>query len=364
MSASSTFANASAPSGAAAAARITNRTSDAVYWWALAGVGIIVLATTNWIRWMMSADFVQPDPGSDPYPYMWVLRATEFLSMAIFIFLFWWTLVRPVYREGRVTLDGKLFIGGLFSSTLDVLFAAFNPTWAMNAHAISFGTWSPYFPGYPSPGTEQVAWGLLWCLPAYIWLGVGAAIIGSWILRHFRSTFPGMGTVTQFMSLQVIFMVVFGLIAAFWNRTQVYTSVSVVEGFSLWYGETYQLTLSDPLCIAAYCLGYTWLRESMDDNGRCAVDRGLQHSSADQGVKTLLSTLAVCGFTAVTTLVAYQIPFSWLSMKGDSHPDLPSYLQPGLWCGQEGKPLCPGQYLKQQRELYYARPRTDRISPE
>jgi len=65
--------------------------------------------------------------------------------------------------------------------------------------------------------------------------------------------------------------------------------------------------------------------------------------------KELLSTLAIIGWAAATTVVAYMIPFSWLAMAGDSVPKLPSYLQSGIYCGQPGGPLCPGQYLKQLR---------------
>lgn len=343
-----------APAYSGTPARIGQRAGDAVYWWALVGLIMVVVSSQAWLRWMLSDGFVQPDPGPDPYRYLWVLRLTELVSISMFFFLLWYTVLRPAYRERRMSLDGKLFIGGFFASALDVLYGMFNPTWAMNAHALSMGTWASFFPGFASPAMEHNAWGLLWCLPAYIWLGVGAAIVGSWILRRLRAAFPALGTVTLFMILQLIFMLVFACIATLWNRTEVYTSVSVVRGLSLWYGQTYQLQLMDPICIAAYCLGYTWLRESIDDTGCSAVDRGLHRSSASGFTKGLLSTLAVCGFTAVVTLVAYQIPFSWMSMKGDSHPALPSYLQPGLWCGQPGQPLCPGQYLKQQRAQFYA----------
>ena len=342
--------------GAKADAAVIRRSSQAVYWWALAGVGIIALALSNWTQWALSPGFVQPDPGADPYPYLWVLRATEFISLAVFVFLLWLTLLRPAYRERRLTLDGKLFLGGFFASTLDILYGIYNPTWAMNAHALSMGTWANFFPGFASPAMEHNAWGLLWCLPAYIWLGVGAAIVGSRILAGLRSVFPRIGSATGFVILQLIFMLTFACIATFWNRTEVYTYVSVPAHLSLWYGQTYQLPLYEPLCIALYCLGYTWLRESIDDHGRCAVDRDLHTAAHSPLMKSLLSTLAVCGFAAFTTLAAYQIPYGWFAMQGDSHPALPSYLQPGLWCGQPGKPACAGQYLKQQRDAYYADP--------
>lgn len=335
------------------ASRSAARPSGAVHFWALLGVGIIVLALQSWVRWALSPGFVQPDPGTDPYAYMWVLRATEFVSSAIFVFLFWWTLLRPLLRQRTLTLDGKLFIGGFFASSLDVLYGVYNPTWAMNAHALSMGTWSRYFPFYSSPAMEDNAWGLLWCLPAYIWLGVGAAIVGCWVLDRLRGAFPRLSTAALYVLLQLLFMFVFACIATFWNRTEVYTYVSAPAGLTLWYGETWQLPLYEPLCIAAYCLGYTWLRDTRDDRGYSAVDRDLQQRPYGERSKQLLSTLAVCGYAAVVTLAAYQIPYGWFAMKGDSHPALPSYLQPGLWCGQPGKPLCAGQYLKQQKEQYY-----------
>ena len=344
-----------AEKAAAARARplVQSRPSGVIQFWAVLGVAIVALALNNWIRWGLSSDFVQPDPGPDPYPYMWVLRGTEFVSSAVFVFLFWLCVLRPVIRERTLSLDGKLFIGGFFASTLDIMYGMYNPTWAMNAHAVSMGTWAGFFPGYASPAMEEQAWGLLWCLPAYIWLGVGAAIFGCAVLRWLRTRFPNMSTVNGYIVLQLLFMVIFACLATFWNRTEVYTYLSIPEGLGLWVGETYQLPLYEPLCIGFYCLGYTWLRDSMDDRGRCAVDREADKLPFSNAGKTLMSTLAVCGFAAVTTIVAYQVPFVYFAMKGDSHPQLPSYLQPGLWCGQEGKPLCANQYLNQQRELYY-----------
>lgn len=326
------------------------RPSGALWLWAFFGVLIVLLFTNNWTRWLLSPEFVRPDPGPDPYPYLYVLRATEFVSSAVFLYLGWITLLRPWRRNGVPSLDGKLFLGGVFASTLDILFAAFNPTWAMNAHAVAFGTWANVFPGFPGPGASQVPWGLLWCLPAYIWLGIGAAIVGGEILRRLRTSFPRMSTVAMYGVVQLVFMAAFFCLATFWNRTEVYTYVSLPRALTIWYGETWQIPIYEPFCIAAYCLGYTWLRDTRDANGRCAVDREVDRLAVGRGMKESLSTLAVCGYAAVVTIVAYQVPFTWLSMTGDSHPRLPSYLQSGLYCGQPGKPPCPGQYLKQLRE--------------
>ena len=329
------------------------RPSGTVQLWAALGTALIALALNNWVRWVLSADFVQPDPGPDPYPYLWVLRLTECVSSAMFVILLCATVILPLLRRGTLTLDGKLFIGGFFASTLDVMYGMYNPTWAMNAHAYSMGTWASFFPGFSSPAMEKNAWGLFWCLPAYIWLGVGAAILGCAILDGLRRRFPRMSTVSLYLLLQLIYMLAFTLLATLWNRTQVYTYMSAPPGLTLWYGKTWQLPLYEPLCIAAYCLGYTWLRDSRDANGYCAVDRDLAKRHYSPAARTLLSLLAVCGFAGFTTIAAYQIPDDWFAMKGESEPALPSYLRPGMWCGQPGEPLCAGQYLIQQREAYY-----------
>jgi hypothetical protein len=128
----------------------------------------------------------KPSPGPDPYHYIHILRGTEFLSCAVFLYLGNYTVVHPWLRNGVPSLGGKLFLARVSASTLNIFFATFNPSWAMNAHAVVFGAWVEFIPVFPAPGANGVPWGLLWCLPAYIWLGVGAALFGCAILDSLR----------------------------------------------------------------------------------------------------------------------------------------------------------------------------------
>jgi hypothetical protein len=127
--------------------------------------------------------------------------------------------------------------------------------------------------------------------------------------------------------------------------------VSVPAALTLWSGKLYQFPIYSPLLIGLYCLSYTRLRDSRDANGRCAVDRDVDRLAVSRRVRALLSVLAVTGYAAVTTMVAYQIPWDWLSMTAGerSFPVLPSYLVPGEDCGQPGMPLCASQYLERLR---------------
>jgi hypothetical protein len=322
--------------------------------WAVLGGSLVIFALTTWTRWLLSGDARPVAPGPDPYGYIWVLRATEVISMSVFVLLFWYTLIRPAYRERRITLDGKLFLGGLFASVLDVLCQVFNPTWAMNAHSLSLGTWANQIPGYAAPQADRWAWSLAWCMPAYIWLGVGAAIVGCAYLDLLRRRFPMASTVLVYAVVLVSYMAAFGALASLWVRTQVYTYVSSPNALTLWAHETYRVPVTELLFISSYCLMFTWLRDSKDDNGFCAVDRDLLNSRVNSRIKPLLSTLAVCGFAGFTTLFAYQIPNDWIAMNGsiDTIKPLPSYLQGSLYCGQPGKPLCPNQYLDQLKHQY------------
>lgn len=325
------------------------RGSGALWLWVPIGVATIALLCRTWIPWLFDSATVQPDPGTDPYPYMRVLRATEAISLAVFFGLAYYALVDPLRKRRGLTLDGKIFIAAFLVSSLDILYASLNPTWAMNAHAVSLGIWTEHMPGFANPGQSANAWGLLWCLPAYIWLGLGASLVGTGLLDRLRGRFPKMNTVSLYLVTLAVFYFVFSLIENIWLRTQVYNYVSIPSDLTLWAGETYQWPIYSPLLIGFYCLGYTWLRDSRDSNGRCAVDREVDSLRLGRRVRTLLSVLAITGFAAATTVLGYQVPWAVMSMKGDSFPALPSYLQPGLNCGQPGQPLCASQYLRELR---------------
>ena len=327
------------------------RRSGVVWFWALCGVGIVALFLNNWGRWLLSSEFVRPDPGPDPYPHMFFLRSSEFMNCAIFLVLGWLCVVKPWLRKGVPSFDGKLFIGGVFASTLDILFASINPTWSMNAYGYSFGSWANFIPGFPAPGASEIPWGLLWCLPSYIWLGVGAAMFGSALLRLLRGWFAQMSMAGLYSLLGLVYMVLFASYDFVCNRLELYTYLSIPEGLALWYGETYQWPIYSGVLIAIYCLCFTWLRESRDENDRCAIDREVDTSAAySRGVRETISALTICGYAAMVTICAYQVPFTWFSAFGTGNPTLPSYLQSGIYCGQPGKPQCPGQYLKQLRD--------------
>jgi hypothetical protein len=338
----------------AAPARVVtaDRPSGAIKVWAGAGIVGVAIALQAWVRWIASGDPHQPDtlgPDQPSTAAMIVLRTTEVAAFSLFLFLAWWSLIRPWMRERRIGLDGKIFIGGFFAAACDVMISFFNPTWTFNAKAISLGTWADYFPLYGSPGQGDLPWGTLWCLAAYIFLGLGAALVGSAVLRFLRPRLPRLSRAGLFATVLAVFYAIAFCLELVWIRGDVYNYVSVPSELTLWAGTTHQLPVYSPLLLGLYGLAFTVLRESRDDRGRSFVDRDVDDLRAGPNAKTVVSTLAVCGYAFIATLIAYQIPWSWLAMRGDTAPTLPSYMRDGVYCGQPGQPLCAGQYLDRLR---------------
>src|SRR5205807_1031877 len=124
---------------------VARRASGMIKLWCSMGLVAVGIAVSSWVRWIVSGQPHSPvvlGPDTPSTASMIVLRATEVLSTSVFIGLLWWSLVLPWMRHRTITLDGKLFIGGIFASACDVMISFFNPTWAFNAHAVSLGTWA------------------------------------------------------------------------------------------------------------------------------------------------------------------------------------------------------------------------------
>lgn len=62
-------------------------------------------------------------------------------------------------------------------------------------------------------------------------------------------------------------------------------------------------------------------------------------------VRGAMSFCAIVAFSLVWSIASYFGWFAALSMKSDSYPPIPSYLQGGAFCGHGSTPACPSQYL-------------------
>jgi hypothetical protein len=319
------------------------RRSGAVGWWAAFGAIGIAVALETWVRWIASSDFNKPAPGPDRYGSMTYLTIFEIVSCAAAGLFLWRLVIRPWIRERRVPLDGKILLGLTLSYFVDPVLNLYSPTFAMNAHSVSFGSWANQLPFYTAPHQGTFAEGLLWAPELYMYFGLLAAIAGCWLLDRMRTCFPRASSATLYTVLFAIF--VCADFPAEWFaivRPQIYVFAGVPKDFSLFAGKLYQFPIYQSLFAAVFATMITWLRDSKDANGRTAVERGLDTLSISGTRKGLLSFLAVTGFMLACVL-AYFLPYSWAAASADTYVRLPSYLSTAAYCGTAGKPLCPSQ---------------------
>jgi hypothetical protein len=319
--------------------------SKPIYWFAVLGAILLVVAAQGWLRWILSDDFGQPIPaGPDHYPYLWFLRTLEVASAASTVYLAWRFLFKPWIRDKRVSFDGKLVIGMMVGYFWEPMVNFYNFTFAMNAHSISWGTWADYIPGFRYPGQAHFPDGLLYALPQYVYSGVVLSLIGAWWLRWSATRIPRASELTRWVGL-------FFLLALIWMPfeflffilPQVWIYQSTVSSLSLFAGTIYQFPLYEGFIMALFGLGVTYLRVTRNDRGETFVERGSM--SIAPRWRNKVSTLAVVGAVCLWTGVSYFGPWTWIQVQADATAEnSPSYLRSGI-CGGGTDMACPGQWV-------------------
>lgn len=324
------------------------RASGALKIWAGLGVLCVALAASTYGRWIASDDFAAVDAGPDHYDQLWALRTMEVVSVAMVLAFLWFCLLRPLIRERTFSFDGKLLLGLLLAYVVDPTFNAFGHNFAMNAHSVDLGGWGEKLPLFSAPGQGRYAEALLWAMPLYVYCGIAAAMVGGKLLGVLRAGFPQMSTAGLWLLLYLAFVVGdFVFEFTFFVLPQLYVFSGVKGNLSLFAGTLHQFPIYHSLAAGLFAGAITWLRESRDDTGRAAIERGADHIVGR--ARTALSLLAITGYATAAAFVGYFLPFSYASMKADTYTDVPSYLSSGAFCGDKGKPICPSQYLDQLR---------------
>jgi len=313
--------------------------------WSAFGAVVIVLAVVTWTRWVLSDDFAKVDPGPDHYPYEWYLRGFEItVTTAGLVMVYAWA-IRPWLRTRHVPLDGKILLGMLFAYIVDPTLNVFNHSFAMNAHSVGFGSWGDLLPIGSSPGQGRFAEGLLWAPQLYVIFGLLAAIWGCAMLVKLRRWLPRASNATLFAVLFAVFAVADLVVEIpLIVYPQLYMFPGVPKHFSLFAGEIYQFPLYQSLFAAVFATMVTWLRDSVDGTGRSAVERGVDALPIAAWRKHAMSFAAVTGFCTASAL-GYFLPYAFATMTADTYVELPSYLAPAAYCGIEGRPACPSDYL-------------------
>jgi hypothetical protein len=211
---------------------------------------------------------------------------------------------------------------------------------------LNYGSWVAGIPGMPAfhaPGA-MVQEPILFIYSAYVYIFVGAAALGAWIMRTARKKFPTMSTPT-------LIAVCFGMMVLFDIVLEgvIFLPLAVFEypggHLPLLFGDTYhkyplqEMLTIVPVFTAAGCLKYF-----VDDRGGSLVERGSEKLRGGAGKKFLLRLLAVTAFLNVAMLFFYTVPNTILSLN---QPEWPRDLQQRSYltdyvCGDGTDRVCPG----------------------
>lgn len=325
--------------------------SGIVKLWAALGTVVIVVIVSAWVRWSLSGHFQSPPVGQDRYGNLWALRLVELVSTSAVAILGWMYLIRPWSRAREFTFEGKLLLACVFVYYLEPICNYYNVSIAENAYGVSFGSWAPYIPGYGSPDGENFSAGIFWLFPMYVIWGLVSALIGTAILRTTSRRWPRLSKVSHYTIVYLVLAPGSLLAENFiYNRNEIYVWAGIPSFGALWPGTLYQFSVFEMILVGFYGLGYVWLRDSIDDNGHSAVERGIEGLKASPPVRHVVSLLAITGFAVIWPLSVYFLPTAFISMHNDSFAPLPSYLQGGAYCGTPNSTHdCPSTYLKKMR---------------
>ena len=144
--------------------------------------------------------------------------------------------------------------------------------------------------------------------------------------------------------MAVVIMVVDFLLEFVVLRARIWSFVGAPRSLTLWSGEYYQYPIYEGIFTGIWVSAMTAVRYLRDDNGRSFVDRGVDALRVGPRWRKLASFLAVTGWIHVTMIGLYFVPVSWMSLKADTAPALPSYLRSGI-CGEGTDYACPSEYV-------------------
>jgi hypothetical protein len=309
--------------------------SGTISLWALLGLVAVVITAQTWGRWIFSshefaaAPILGPDHISNTK--LVTLRVVEVLSAFVFVALLWITVVRPWRRNGRVGLDGMLFVACFIGSITDGVLNIFHYLFAWNAHSVNLGSWSSFLPLRSGAAPSRYAEALVWGLPMYIYFVLGVGIAGCAMVKALRRRHP---SISNTAALGAVFVVacLFDLVVenAIIRATDAYAFVQTPSQLTLWAGTLHQFPLYEMFCVAMLGVLFTALRLSALDDpaGVSFVERGAWRFRPS--LQRPLRWLAIIGFTVTTLFCVYHVPFNWLGSNGHSIAPLPSYMQPGL----------------------------------
>jgi len=321
--------------------------TPAVKWWAVLGGVMVVFITVVLIRWITGPYFKSVPQGPTKLPtWMHVeLLGWEVMTIPVALAIFGWFVIRPLRRDGRLSIDGVLVCGFALMWFQDPLSSGVNHWFVYNTFLLNMGSWTNSVPGFAGWGTpgHMSSEPLLFTPAAYV-LAMGVACtLGTFALRRIKSRFPRittMGLVAAcYVSMCVFDIVLEGII---WLPLGLF---EYPGGHLQIFSNTYHpYPLEETFTIASVFTAISCLRYFVNDKGQMFIERGVEKVKGSNAKRNWLRVLAAIGAMQLIMFLGYNVTNGIMAANVHTWPKAVqqrSYFTNGL-CGDGTNRYCPG----------------------
>ena len=322
------------------------RSTRPVLVWAALGAIFLAIEVYALTTWIVSGDATPTPDGPTPIP-TWmqvVAHGLEAVSLTAFVAMFWFVIVRPWRREGRLSNDGLLGLVFALIWWQDPMLNYFQSWFTYNTVFVNFGSWTRHMPGWLAPNGNQLAEPILFGPPAYLWVIFGGALVGSAFLGRVRRRWPNLGATGLVMSCVGFFVVFDFVVESTFMRLGLYAYGGSPKPFTLFAGHYYQFPVHEKLSWAITWAAWACLRFFRDDRGLTVAERGLDRMRLGGRKRTMVRFLALSGACNLIWFVFYNVPMAIFGLYASPWPDdiaNRSYLTDNL-CGAATTYACSG----------------------
>ncbi|MDV3130548.1 spirocyclase AveC family protein [Mycobacterium sp. 29Ha] len=330
----------------------TPRPSSSIKIWATVGAVFLALTVYLFVRWVSGPYFEPVASGpSEPPMYMKIPLIANAVVLWIGLpFALWFFIIRPWWRERRITLDGMLLVSMALMMFQDPMLNYYSTWCTYNAWLFNQGSWAPYIPGWVAheePG-HTVPEPLLTNIPGYMYGVLLLTIVGCALMRKIKSRWPGISNLRLVLvtyAIAIVFdFIMEGLILL---PIGFYSYPGAIQSLSINAGTYYQYPIYEGLMWGGVQAALCCLRFFTDDRGRTVVERGLDQIRGGFVKQQFVRFLAIFGGVSACFFLFYNVPATWLGTQADPWPEdvqKRSYFNPGI-CGDGTDRPCPNPDL-------------------